>query len=82
MVVVGAIGPGRVELDPAELIFRDARIMGTGGATRQQLREVADLVERGHIRPVVSRSFPLEEAATAYRLMRESKTFGRVILKP
>ena len=82
VVIVGAIGPGRIEMSPAELIFRDAHIMGTGGATRQQLKDVANLVERGLISPVVSQSFPLEEAATAYRLMRESKTFGRVTLKP
>ena len=82
MVIVGAIGAGQIELNPAELIFRDAHIMGTGGATRQQLREVASLVEQGRIRPIVSQSFPLEEATEAYRAMREKQTFGRVTLQP
>jgi len=82
LVIVGAIGASQMELNPAELIFRDAHIIGTGGATRQQLREVADLVEQGRIRPIVSQSFPLEEAVEAYRAMLEKQTFGRVTLRP
>lgn len=82
MVIVGAIGPGTIDLSPAELIFRDAHIMGTGGATRKQLKEVADLVERGQIRPVISRTYSLEQAVDAYRAMLERQTFGRVALKP
>ena len=82
MVIVGAIGPGTIELSPAELIFRDAHVMGTGGATRQQLRDVAALVEQGQIRPVVSQTYSLEQAVEAYRAMLERQTFGRVALKP
>ena len=82
MVIVGVIGAGQIELNPAELIFRDAHIMGTGGATRQQLRDVAELVQQDRIQPVVSQSFPLEEAVEAYQAMREKQTFGRVVLKP
>ena len=82
MVIVGAIGPGQLALNPAEIIFRDAHIMGTGGSTRKQLREVADLVEKGHIRPVVSQSFSFDEVLEAYRAMLNKETFGRVTIKP
>ena len=37
---------------------------------------------QGRIHPIVSQSFPLEEAVDAYRAMREKQTFGRVTLKP
>ena len=82
MVIVGAIGPGQLALNPAEIIFRDAHIMGTGGSTRKQLREVADLVEKGHIRPIVSQSFSFDEVLEAYRAMLNKETFGRVTIKP
>ena len=82
MVIVGAIGPEHISVNPAELIFRDAHIMGTGGATRQQLKEVARLVELGSIKPLVSQSFSLDQVGAAYQHMRDRKTFGRVIVKP
>lgn len=82
MVIVGAIGAGNIEVGPAELIFRDAHIMGTGGATRQQLREVAEMVQRGLIQPVVSATFPLDQAVEAYQAMRGRQSFGRVTLTP
>ena len=82
MVIVGAIGPGQIAINPAEIIFRDAHIMGTGGSTRKQLREVADLVQQGHVSPVVSQSFSFNEAVDAYRAMLNKETFGRVTIKP
>ncbi len=82
MVIVGAIGPGRIAVNPAEIIFRDAHIMGTGGSTRKQLREVADMVAQGQVSPVVSQSFSFDEAVEAYRAMLNKETFGRVVIKP
>ena len=80
MVIVGAIGSGQIAVNPAEIIFRDAHIMGTGGSTRKQLREVADLVAQGRVSPVVSQSYSFDEAVEAYRAMLNKETFGRVVM--
>ena len=82
MVIVGDIGGGSIKLSSAELIFRDAHIMGTGGATRKQLQEVAELVEKKQLRPLISEIYPLEKALDAYHSIKERHPFGRVILKP
>lgn len=82
MALVGDIRGGRVEVSPAELLFRDASLIGVSGVSRQQTRAVASMVAAGLVRPIVSRSYPLEEASAAYDLMRGKGSFGRVTLVP
>ncbi|WP_306363779.1 NADP-dependent oxidoreductase [Nocardia sp. CC227C] len=44
------------------------------------LEAIADLVDAGKIRPHVSRTLPLEEAATAHELVGSGQTVGKVVL--
>jgi putative PIG3 family NAD(P)H quinone oxidoreductase len=43
-------------------------------------REVWPLIERGVVRPVVYRTFPLADAARAHRLMESSEHVGKIVL--
>jgi putative PIG3 family NAD(P)H quinone oxidoreductase len=49
-------------------------------ATRAFAREVVPLLERGTIRPVVDRVFPLEQIAEAHRYLESNGTFGKVVV--
>ena len=40
------------------------------------------LLESGKLTPIVARTFPLSEVATAMRLMQEGNTVGRIIIVP
>ncbi|WP_282781843.1 MULTISPECIES: NADP-dependent oxidoreductase [unclassified Nocardia] len=44
------------------------------------LEAIAELVDAGKIRPHVSRTLPLEEAATAHELVGSGQTVGKVVL--
>ena len=79
-MLVGEITGDIVNVNPAELLFRDATILGSTGAGPKHIRTVCEMVGSGLIAPVISQRFALEEAASAYRLMREGKTLGRVVL--
>jgi len=51
------------------------------GAIAKSLREkVWPLIESGRIKPVVYRTFPLEQAAEAHRLMESSAHIGKIVL--
>jgi NADPH:quinone reductase-like Zn-dependent oxidoreductase len=39
-------------------------------------------VESGHIKPVVSHAFPLQEAGTAQRMMEKNEVMGKMVLVP
>ncbi|GAA2879686.1 zinc-binding dehydrogenase [Actinoplanes cyaneus] len=51
-------------------------------AAREEMSEVAALFARGRIRTAVSAELPLEEAATAHKLMEERSHTGRLLLRP
>lgn len=68
--------------DPAVIAAHRARgslvVMVPNG---DQLRQVAELVDGGQIRPVVSTVLPLPEAAAAHRLIETGHTRGKIVLE-
>jgi putative PIG3 family NAD(P)H quinone oxidoreductase len=58
-----------------------ARTVEEKGAIADALRrEVWPLLEAGRVKPVIARTFPLEEAAAAHRLMESSEHIGKIVL--
>ena len=82
MVVLGEIAGRSARFNLAELLFRDAMILGSTGASPRHIHTATEMVAGGEIRPVVSRQFAFEEAAEAIELMRSAITFGRIALIP
>ncbi len=57
------------------------RSVGEKGAIAVALRkEVWPLLEAGRVRPVVFRTFPLDQAADAHQLMESSTHIGKIVL--
>ena len=81
-VMLGEVAGRPVQLDPAEVIFRDARILGASGVSRAQVQQVAKMVSQGLIKPLIGRTLPMEEAATALELLSDRSILGRVLLAP
>lgn len=47
----------------------------------KQLEEIAELVDNGKIKPIVSTTFPLKEAAKAHELIQTGHVRGKVVLE-
>ena len=82
MVVLGEIAGRAARLNLAELLFRDATVTGSTGASPRHIRRAIDLVASGKVQPVVSRQFAFDEAQEAIDGMRAAAAFGRVALIP
>ena len=82
LVLMGEVAGSGVEINPAEIMFRDATITGSTGASKHHAVDALELLMSGALSFVVSRRFPLEEAQEAYRLMRNGESFGRLLLVP
>ena len=82
LVALGEVEGKRVSFNLAEIIFRDAVVLGSSGANRADIAEVARLVAEGSVTPVISHRVPLADAMDAYRLVRERRGLGRVVLVP
>ena len=82
LVLLGGILGQSVSMNPAEVIFRDARILGASGVSRAIVEQAGRMVLEGRLRPVVDLELPLDQAAEAYGLMSERKPTGRIVLLP
>lgn len=82
LVLLGEIQGRSVTLNPAEIIFRDAQVLGTSGVSRATVELAGQMVLDGTMRPVVDMKLPLEQAAEAYRRVSDRTPMGRVLLLP
>ena len=90
LVFIAMLGGAKAELDIAEVMRKRISISGSmlrprpvafKGAIAKSLREkIWPLVEAGRIKPVVYRSFALDEAPEAHRLMESSQHIGKIVL--
>jgi len=82
LVLLGEVLGQSVSLNPAEVIFRDARVLGASGVSRAIVEQAGRMVLEGKMRPVAALELPLEQAADAYRLVSQRKPTGRIVLLP
>jgi D-arabinose 1-dehydrogenase-like Zn-dependent alcohol dehydrogenase len=78
LVVVGV--PQNVtslDFDPGRFLREELNITGSRCATRQEIKESLELVERGVVTPVVINTFPLDEANKVQPLIDRMELPGR-----
>jgi NADPH2:quinone reductase len=90
LVVIGFMGGDTATIDFRRVLGRRLTITGSTlrprspaekGEIATALRwEVWPLVEQGVVKPIVYKTFPLEEAAAAHRLMESSEHVGKIVL--
>ena len=81
-LLIGQLSGAFVPFNPAQLFLKNISMLSAISTTRKQLADCLELVARGQVRPIVSRSLPLDGAAEAHRLMEAGKTVGRLLLRP
>ena len=82
IVLVGEVTGTTVEMDMAAIYRRGLEIRSAVSTSRRQLEMALRLVSAGAVRPVVERTLPLKDAATAHRLVEDNAVIGRVVLVP
>jgi NADPH2:quinone reductase len=90
MIVVGLSGGRSAPIDLGAVLSKRLTIVGTVmrartleekiAVTSDFAREVLPLLEAGMIRPVVERSYTLDQAAEAHRRLESDEVFGKLVL--
>lgn len=91
LVLIAFLGGTRATLDMTDILRRRLTITGStlrprpvevkAGIARALQEKVWPLIEAGKIRPVIYRTFALEDAAAAHALMESSAHVGKIMLK-
>ena len=90
LVVIGFMGGDTATIDFRRVLGRRLTITGSTlrprtAAEKEEIAialrwEVWPLLEQGVVKPIVYRTFPLEDAAAAHRLMESSEHIGKIVL--
>ena len=86
VMVVG--NRGRVEIDPRKMMGKDGTVLGMTmfNATAEERRTIHAALgaglANGTLNPIVSREFPLAQAADAHGAVMEAGAFGKIVLVP
>lgn len=67
-------------VDPLVVLSKGLEIHGSRYVSMAELIDAVNIVEQGKIKPVVTQTFPLEEAEKAHRLLQENRVTGRAAL--
>jgi NADPH:quinone reductase-like Zn-dependent oxidoreductase len=82
IVTCGATTGFDVEVNLGALFSRQSSFLGSFMGNMSDFHEVMKHIFAGRLKPVVDRTFPLNEAAAAHEYLDKSSMFGKVILKP
>jgi NADPH:quinone reductase-like Zn-dependent oxidoreductase len=69
------------KVDLRFLFSRQLSLLGSYMGVKSELHTVMKLVSAGHLKPVIDRIFPLQEAAAAHTYLESGQQFGKVVLK-
>ena len=81
-VFIGQLNDRSISFNPAWLLLRNTRLLGSNSSTRRELDEVVRMVDRGLIKPVIDRTMALKDAPVAHRRVMTAEATGRVVLTP
>lgn len=82
IVVSGATSGPNPPADLNRVFFLQLSIVGSTMGSLQQLREVADLLVRTGVRPVIDRVLPLADAREAFQVLSDGTVHGKLVLTP
>jgi NADPH2:quinone reductase len=90
LAFIAVLGGWETKINITEVMRKRLTISGStlrprtvefkGGVARSLREKIWPLIEAGKIRPVIYKSFPLEQASEAHRLMETSQHIGKIVL--
>ncbi len=80
MVLCGATTTPLATINLRAVFFKSLSILGSTMGSLAEMQQLVRLFAEGRLKPVVDRTFPLEQAAEAQRALESRSQFGKIVL--
>ncbi|MGE5775804.1 MAG: zinc-binding dehydrogenase [Chloroflexota bacterium] len=80
LLTVGNSGAPKFEIDNRYMFAKHLSIIGSTMSPLSEFKEVMDLIVAGKLKPVLDRTYPLEDAAAAQERLWRNENFGKITL--
>ncbi len=80
LVTCGATAGHQVTLDLRQVFFRGLSVLGSTMGTLGESAEVMRLAGQGRLKPVLDRTFPVEQIRQAHEHLEARRNFGKVVI--
>ncbi len=81
VVTCGATSGPKVVTDVRRLFWNQYTIMGSTMGNAAEYAEVVRQLGQGHLRPIVDRVFPLDQARAAFERLEQGEQLGKVVVE-
>ncbi|WP_298188600.1 NAD(P)-dependent alcohol dehydrogenase [uncultured Pseudomonas sp.] len=81
IALIGVLTGREGEIPTMELMAKQARIQGLIVGSRRLQQEYITALEQNNIRPIIDRSFTLEQLADAFRFQESGNHFGKIVIE-
>lgn len=81
LVTCGATTGARAEIDIRHLFYKQLSILGSTMGNKIAFENSFELVKSGKLKPVIDRTFPMEEIQAAHQYLEEGAQFGKVMIQ-
>lgn len=80
VVIAGATSGDIGKQSLSEIYVRQLSIYGARMGTKEEFKKVLELVTAGKLKPIIDKTFSLQDAAEAQKRMTEGKHLGKIVL--
>lgn len=80
LLTVGNSGAPKFEIDNRYTFAKHLSIIGSTMSTLSEFKEVMDLIVAGKLKPVMDKTYPLKDAASAQERLWRNENFGKITL--
>lgn len=70
-----------LQINSLKVVLNELEILGTRAGTKEEIEKCVELIVMGKLKPVISKTFSLEEINQAMSILKEGKLSGRITLK-
>lgn len=88
---IATLGSSSAQVNLKQVLGKRLRLQGTTlrsrpieqkmALTQKFAKQMSPLFADGRLKPIIDRSFKLEEVAQAHRYMEDNSNFGKIVLK-